>query len=53
MRIHRCFLRRNAPIIDVAEITETDGVVPVDSSERKRLRCHNWAERQMVRKMIG
>lgn len=45
------FLERNAPIIDAAEITETDNVVPADSSERKHHCCHNWAQRQMVREM--
>lgn len=51
MKKHRCFSMKNAPIIDVAEITETDNVVPVDREERRC--CHNWAERQMVREMIG
>ncbi|TKS71322.1 Testis-expressed protein 264 [Collichthys lucidus] len=40
-------------MLDVAEITETDGVVPVDGSERKRLRCHNWAERQMKKDLCA
>ncbi len=45
------FLQRNAPIIDAAEFTETDNVVPADSSRRKHHCCHNWAQRQMVREM--
>lgn len=42
--ISRCFREKKAPIINSFEISETDSIVPADSSQGDVVCCRNWFE---------